>query len=205
MKHTHTHTNHMQNKTPPKQRIKLHSLHQVHGEGTRFAFEIFPDKTVMVQRMVNGWFGAFSNWDTPKNSNPFHKGIPGIQTTNWPLAEWSSFDKNENNVMSKWTSAHGEHQEINAKLSWFEYWKERNQPRCFNGQSSNWFRNQTTKNVRRKKLVNQVSPVNTLKVGCPNQHIPVHDHRLEAIHRSRHIRSCTTICLGCFVWGKWQI
>ena len=26
---------------------------------------------------VNGWFGAFSNRGTPKNPNPFRKGISG--------------------------------------------------------------------------------------------------------------------------------
>ncbi len=37
------------------------------------------------QLMVNCWFGAFSGLGfesgTPKYANPFHKGIPGIQTT----------------------------------------------------------------------------------------------------------------------------
>ena len=37
----------------------------------------------MVQLMVNCWFGArwFGILGVPSN-NPFHKGIPGIQTTN---------------------------------------------------------------------------------------------------------------------------
>ena len=38
----------------------------------------------LYQLIVNGWFGLVV-WDstgTPKTPNPFHKGIPGIQTTN---------------------------------------------------------------------------------------------------------------------------
>ena len=36
------------------------------------------------QLMLNGWFGArwFGILAMPLSNNPFHKGIPGIQTTN---------------------------------------------------------------------------------------------------------------------------
>ena len=51
---------------------------------------------VVVQLMVNWWFGGLVVWDSNqgavKNPNPFHMQIPGIQTTgtqttNLPLVD----------------------------------------------------------------------------------------------------------------------
>ena len=45
------------------------------------------------QLVVNWWFGArwFGILGVPLSNNLFHKGIPGIETTNLPLVDLTCF------------------------------------------------------------------------------------------------------------------